>query len=174
MKEIVCQVLGISVGSYYRWKQERPVINLLEKYCNQEDLQEFLDTGRIEKFERNFQHNDDMDEFFLKNGLMKIETYGTRKKIPFFIALKQALNLEQIEAILPVKTFLEVLAKNNVTDLESFYIMLDKQTVPYDNWRLIIRDFLTYKLSKKEFSALVKNKKYVEEYINSLSHLIHG
>lgn len=174
MKEIVCQVLGISQGSYYRWKQERPVINLLEKYCTQEDLEEYLNTGKIEKFERNLEQNDDFDEFFMKNALMKIELYGTRDKIPFFVAVKQALNMEPIQAILPVKTFLNILTKNDVTDIESFYMMLDNKKLKYDNWRIIIRDFLTNKLSKKEFDALVKNKKYVNEYLTSLSHLNHG
>ena len=173
MKEIVCQILGISQGSYYRWKQERLVINLLEKYCTKEDLEEYLDTGRIEKFERNLESNDEFDEFFLKNALMKIELYGTADRTPFFVAVKQALNMEPIKAILPVKTFLSVLMQNNVTDLDSFYIILDNKKLKYDNWRIIIRDFLTYKLSKKEFRALVKNKKYVNEYLSSLSHLNH-
>jgi len=171
MKDIVCEIVGISQGSYYRWKQERPIINLLEKYCNQEDLQEYLDTGRIEKFEKNFQHNDDMEDFFLKNGLMKIEIYGTQKKIPFFISIKQVLNFEPIEAVLPVKTFLKVLTNNNVTDLDSFNFILTSQRVAEENWRLIIMDFILNKLSKKELNVMIKNKKYVTEYLNSLSHL---
>lgn len=174
MKEIVCQILGISQGSYYRWKQERPVINLLEKYFSQEDLEEYLNTGRIEKFERNLEYNDEYDEFFLKNALMKIELYGIRDKIPFFVGMKQALNMEPIKAILPVKTFLSVLTQNNVTDIDSFYLMLDNKKLKYDNWRIIIRDFLRYKLSKKEFNVLIKNKIYVDEYLTSLSHLNHG
>ncbi len=174
MKEIICQILGISQGSYYRWKQERLVINLLEKYCTQEDLEEYLNTGRIERFERSLEYNDEMDEFFLKNALMKIELYGTRDKIPFFVAIKQALNMEPILAILPVKTFLSILTKNDVTDIESFYFMLDNKKLKHENWRIIIRDFLTYKLSKKEFNALVKNKKYAKDYLTSLSHLNHG
>ncbi len=114
-----------------------------------------------------------MDDFFMKNALSKIELYGTVDKIPFFVAVKQALNMEPIQAILPVETFLSILRKNNVTDIDSFYLMLDNKKLKYDNWRIIIRDFLTNKLSTIEFDALVKNKKHVNDYLTSLSHINH-
>jgi len=51
MKDKICKLLGISTASYYRWKEERPIINLLEKYFKDDDLKEFLETGKISKLE---------------------------------------------------------------------------------------------------------------------------
>ncbi len=174
MKDIICKVMGISQASYYRWKQERPVINLLEKYCTEEDLEEFLVSGRISKFESTFADDEEMDEFFLKNALSKIEMYGTRENTPFFGSIKQALKIDEIPSCLPVKTFLTVLTTKTVHDLKSFEVVLDTEKVKFENWKTIIRDFITNKLSQKELKALVKNKIYVKEYLSSLPHLAHG
>ena len=51
MKEKICEILGISTASYYRWKEDRKIIKMLEKYFKEEDLQEFLETGQMSKLE---------------------------------------------------------------------------------------------------------------------------
>ncbi len=51
-KEVASRILGCTLASYYNWdKQDRPIISLLEKYFSKENLQEFLDTGKISKFD---------------------------------------------------------------------------------------------------------------------------
>lgn len=51
-KEVASTVLQCTLASYYNWaNQKRPVISLLEKYFTKEDLEEFIQTGRISKFE---------------------------------------------------------------------------------------------------------------------------
>ena len=166
--------MGISQASYYRWKQERKVIDLLEKYCTKEDLEEFLEKGRISKFERTIENDEELDDFVLKSALFKIEIYGTRENTPFFLAVKQAFNKELIPACLPVKTFLSILTAKAVTDIASFEITLNAKDVKYENWKKIIKEFVFYKLSKKELKALINNKKYVKDYLSSLPHLDHG
>lgn len=53
MRHLICKLLDISERSYYTFKkQKRPIILLLEKYFKKEDLQEFLETKKIEKFEK--------------------------------------------------------------------------------------------------------------------------
>lgn len=47
----VSQLLGISKSSYYNWKNERPIIQFLEKYFDEKELQEYILTGRIQKLE---------------------------------------------------------------------------------------------------------------------------
>ncbi len=47
----ICKVMGISQASYYRWKKERPVIALLEKYFTDEELIEFIETEHIARME---------------------------------------------------------------------------------------------------------------------------
>jgi len=58
------------------------VINLLKKYCTEENLKEFLDIGNIKKFETNLEDDEEMQELFLHNALMKIEMYGIRYNPP--------------------------------------------------------------------------------------------
>ena len=166
--------MGISQASYYRWKEDRPIINLLEKYCTEEDLEEFLEKGRISKFERTIENDEELDEFVLKNALFKIEIYGTRENTSFFLSVKQAFNKELIPACLPVKTFLSILTSKSVTDFSSFETELNAKDVKYENWKKIIKEFVVYKLSKKELKELIKNKKYVKDYLSSLPHLDHG
>lgn len=50
-RKLVSTLLGISEKSYYRWKEERKIFKLLEKYFTNKDIQEFLETGKIQKFE---------------------------------------------------------------------------------------------------------------------------
>lgn len=51
-KKVICELLGISDKSYYRWREERKIFPLLEKYFKKEDLEEFLETGKIKKLEK--------------------------------------------------------------------------------------------------------------------------
>ena len=171
MKDIICKVMGISQASYYRWKQERPVIKLLEKYCTEEDLEEFLISGRIEKFENAFADEDEMGEFFLKNALCKVEMYGTVKNTPFFGTVKQVLKIDPIPSSLPVKTFLSILSGKMVLDRKSFEEGISSEKLQHENWKTIILDFINTKLSAKEFKALAQNKTYISKYLSSLNHI---
>lgn len=53
MRHEIVELLGFgSQNTYYSWKKEqRPIIDLLEKYCTKEDLKEFLSDGKISKFD---------------------------------------------------------------------------------------------------------------------------
>ena len=52
-KETMATIFSASEGAYYKWKREkRPIILLLEKYFSKGELEEFLETGKIEKFEK--------------------------------------------------------------------------------------------------------------------------
>ncbi|MDY0122849.1 hypothetical protein [Sulfurimonas sp.] len=51
-KETMAAVFASSEGAYYKWKKEnRPIITLLDKYFSREDLEEFLETGKVAKLE---------------------------------------------------------------------------------------------------------------------------
>lgn len=45
-KKLICELLGISEKSYYRWKEERKIFKLLEYCFSNSDLQKFLETGK--------------------------------------------------------------------------------------------------------------------------------
>ncbi len=52
-KEVIKEILTIADKTFYNYKNEnRPIINLLEKYFSKEELQEFIETGKIQKQER--------------------------------------------------------------------------------------------------------------------------
>lgn len=52
MIDSISQILGVHRNSYFNYKkQARPIIFLLEKYFTKEDLQEFLETGKIKKMD---------------------------------------------------------------------------------------------------------------------------
>ena len=41
-REIYMNLFDVSINTYYNWKKEnRPIINLLDKYFSKEDLEEF-------------------------------------------------------------------------------------------------------------------------------------
>jgi hypothetical protein len=49
---ILSQLLGNTINTVTNWRNEdRPVIALLEKYFQDHEIQEFLDTGKISRFE---------------------------------------------------------------------------------------------------------------------------
>lgn len=52
--QIYSKLLNVSEKSYYRWKAKDHtfLIKLLEKYFLDEEIEEFLETGKIEKLER--------------------------------------------------------------------------------------------------------------------------
>lgn len=57
-EQIMTSLFGFSGPTYYKWskkeRSERPIFNLIDKYFTKEDLEEFLSTGKVNKFD-NFQ-----------------------------------------------------------------------------------------------------------------------
>lgn len=54
-KELMGKLFDYDPSTFYKWKKEnRPIIKLLEKYFTKEELEEFLSTGKVNKFD-NFQ-----------------------------------------------------------------------------------------------------------------------
>lgn len=50
---VISKIFDFSKPTYFRWKKEqRPIILLLEKYFTKENLQEFLESGSIKKFDQ--------------------------------------------------------------------------------------------------------------------------
>ncbi|MDD5406979.1 MAG: hypothetical protein PHE73_08595 [Sulfurovaceae bacterium] len=53
MREIMSRLCNISDKSYYVWRKKSHIklIMLIEKYFTKKDLEEFLSTGKISKYE---------------------------------------------------------------------------------------------------------------------------
>lgn len=51
-RDTFMKLLDISVNTYYLWRRQgRLVLNLFDKYFTKEDLEEFVTTGKIAKFD---------------------------------------------------------------------------------------------------------------------------
>ena len=51
-EKTITELMCFSRNTFFVWKREnRPVMNLLKKYFSKEELQEFLETGKIQKQE---------------------------------------------------------------------------------------------------------------------------
>lgn len=67
-KQLACEILDISTRSYSNFsKQKRLIITLLEKYFTKEDLQEFIEFGKI----NNFENNNTIQEYFIETNKNK-------------------------------------------------------------------------------------------------------
>lgn len=68
---IISDLFGYSSQTYFNWKKEiekRPILKMIEKYFTKQELEEFLETGQIGKYEKikslDFQKNKILDNFF--------------------------------------------------------------------------------------------------------------
>lgn len=52
MYKEIAELIGNNDKTIYRWKKEgRPIVSLIEKYFSKEDLEEFLETGKVRKYD---------------------------------------------------------------------------------------------------------------------------
>ncbi|MDX9743912.1 MAG: hypothetical protein RBT59_08855 [Arcobacteraceae bacterium] len=63
-KKVVCELLGISEKSYYRWKENRKIFALLEKYYTTGNLEEFLEKGAIADLDVSLEIANKIDDVF--------------------------------------------------------------------------------------------------------------
>ena len=86
-EEIYIKLFQFSRPTYYKWKRENvPVIALLEKYFSKEELQEFLQTGSIQKQENMqklniLQKKEEIDKNLFNFKLMMLSNSGKQLMI---------------------------------------------------------------------------------------------
>lgn len=101
MKQSISKLLDISERSYYTWKKEnRPIIEFLEKYFTESDLEEFLQTNSISRLESD---NTDME-------YMLIEYARFNLKLKLDLILLKPLWID-ISKKFPKKIFLDVISE---------------------------------------------------------------
>lgn len=79
---LVSDLLGISEKSFYRWKEERKIFKLLEKYFTDEDIKDFLENNKIEKLDliKDVSINELKELIILKNNKSIIEEIEKKKQ----------------------------------------------------------------------------------------------
>jgi hypothetical protein len=100
-KEVASQVLQCTLSSYYNWdNQNRPIIQLLEKYFSKSDLEEFLEFGAIKKFENIKNDNDLFIEYVKYNLLEKLDRIFATKGKGIFEKANKYIPKEIFKSIL--------------------------------------------------------------------------
>jgi len=170
MKEKICEILGISETSYYRWKNERPIIQLLEKYFSREDLIQFMEDGKIDKLEVKNSEDSNLTEFYTNNAVHKLITKSTlpidendQMMIKFF---KAVLNKNKRYSVIPLKSFLNILNLQEVSNKQALIDQIEKSNMR-ESWKKIIIKFSNYELSQLEINALIANKIKVTKYFEN-------
>ena len=167
MRETICKLLDISQTSYYRWKEERAIIPMLEKYFTEEELSQFLREGKIDKLEQLNIQNSKMEDFLLKNSLHKIIIKST---LPIdendnivVKLLKAILNKNRHYSLLPLQSFLNILTAQTVDSAETFINEVSESGINED-WQKIIVKFCKYELAELEINAIIKNKTNIIDF----------
>ncbi len=90
-ENIITSLMCFSRNTFFVWKREkRPIISLLEQYFTKEDLQEFIETGKIQKQElvKDLTVDDLNSLNNLKEQLILGEIKRTEKKLEELEALR--------------------------------------------------------------------------------------
>ena len=80
MINAITTLLGVSKNSYWNYKkQERPIISFLEKYFSKEEIEEFLETGSMQKLEKK---NESLERIYLYEKLLVDHAlYSSKEKL---------------------------------------------------------------------------------------------
>jgi len=158
MKSTVAKLLDVTERSVYNWsKESRPIITFLYKYFSKEDLQEYLEYGKIEKLELlNLSDPLDLQEFqSLSIILHKIENYVHINKINregFLIKIYRALRDFNGET---TEEFIDYVNRYDMHTIESL------RNVIYASSLKDIINFYENYLSKEECKLLFARKFHI-------------
>lgn len=168
--EIMSQLFGFSAPTYFRWKKEkRLIINLLEKFFSKEDLEEFLQTGEIERLEQDNTKTNKIDDinvilidytkYQLKDKLQRITDKNTMEWLWFLFAKKILIKVlhnissdNKTTAIMNSKEFLI----NEINNAEI--------NILYKDNKVTIIKMIEQNLSDLECYVLIKHYKEILDY----------
>lgn len=163
MKDIICQVLNISKASYYRWREERPIIKLLEKYFEEKDLIEFLETGKMSKLETKeienqkiYSHENVMIDNAIYTAKDKLKRFWGDKWFDIRIGIKKDIK----NIVKEIKFNNENYSIENSKEILIKYIMGDKMNKPIvynDNKKALISNFIDEEISEVESYAILEH-----------------
>lgn len=201
MKENIKKILDISDKTYYNWKnQNRPIIELLHKYFQDNEITEFLETGRISRLE------DNKDQELLNNEASKIYNhfisvlYSKDKSLLrlFLVVINNAnetsanLNLNFIDLVFEsegskkdkinlLKEFNKTVQNNNILFFYSIkYMFLNNfETISYSSNSYEDLEYYNYSFNITYFQLILEifyKKKYMnlEEHLEFKKHIINN
>ena len=164
MRKIMAEFLEIGEKSYYVWKNKshKRLVNFIEKYFNEEDLREFINTGKISKLEKNNTNitDEDLMLFFADNAIFKIIETLEEFSLDELIENENLKNID----LIPEEA-------SEIDAMVLIYDWIDKsQTV--DDFLKIVKKynytFLTTLLNPLEIAGIINNKQYTIEKIKTV------
>lgn len=146
-KQLICDILDIADRTFYKFKTEnRPIIQLLEHYFDEDDLQEFLTTRKMSKLD-NVDNIADL----------------VRQQIDDKIELPNTLQLFFIDFYPILKEIYTTLEDSELSD---FYSLL---RIPKDIRDIQCIEILNSNIKYKYLFALIANS----SFLNSISSDLH-
>jgi len=112
MKEEICDLLGISLKSYYNWKKSRKIISFLEEYFDNNEIQEYMLTKKMTKLE--LIKNYSIEELKVKLNTKHVDpVHGTEDYLIVNIRYKISNHIKKsiLQDVLK-----KVLSENNLID----------------------------------------------------------
>lgn len=147
-KEVIALLFDHSPGTWYRWKkEERLIVELIEKYFSKMDLEEFVKTKQISK----------LDKYYHEVSLLKLSKLGIREKAILFHVLKKNDSIKtKSELVDAINNFdLVVLLKQQLS--KSFREMLKLNIFPKFS---DLDSTGGYPLDRSNLSKYIENKLY--------------
>ncbi|WP_321313647.1 hypothetical protein [Halarcobacter sp.] len=164
--KVVSKLMDFSINSYYIWKKEdRPIISLLHKYLTEKDIEEFLETGSISKFD-NIQYS---KEDIYQEYLMFIANFTNQELLIFLKLIKK--NQENLSSF--SQNFIKEVIKFKCEEdikvklIEEYSKVIDKNKLFYLGLNLLIKEEF------RGFYNYVKNYEihmplfHIIEYLNA-------
>jgi len=174
MINAITTLLGVSKNSYWNYKkQDRPIIAFLEKYFSKEEIEEFLETGSMQKLEN---QNASLEKIDLYEKLLVDHAlYSAKEKLQKLLDgnfIDRAIYTKGAKGIL-----VDVLEQIDPND-DSYTIenakqrLLDAVMGSEVSWlslknpqkQKLLSSILSKHLSNIEAYAIVKNPKEVWDY----------
>jgi len=161
-KEVMAKLFDFNATTYYAWKkQNRPIINLIDRYFTKEDLQEFIEKGSISTLD-SFNQNKNIQDIEILNKVSSLVRKQLEKKINSLdsVGTKTVINiiedyLKQSNENIDTKIF--SLFYKNISDIQNYYA----QDMAEIEIKQIRKNFKFTEKNKEAFEAeIIKKKEY--------------
>lgn len=161
-KEIMAKLFDFNATTYYAWKkQNRPIINLIDRYFTKEDLQEFIDKGSIDALD-SFNQNKNIQDIDILNKVSSLVQKQLERKISGLdsIVTKTVFNIledyfQQSNKTIDIKDFNHFY--KNISDIQNYYA----QDIAEIEIKQIRKNFKLTEKNKEAFELEMSKK---EEY----------
>lgn len=181
---LMSKLFGFSPQTYFNWKRDedkRPIIGLLGKYFCKKDLEEFLQTGKIQKFDNlltiqskviKFQAKKYINTFLQKtqsNTLKYVSPYFINFYFSFLIQFENLLKTEKFESLSVNKKSFHALINNFFIDfvfkykkeedkqLKNIFKTISSYFYLFSDWDELMVIFLSQAM-KNKFADLYTTK----------------